>query len=256
MPFSIVILTYNEAANLEACLDSVSWADDVVVVDSFSTDGTVSIAESRGARVIQRKFDDFGSQRNYAHEAGDLKHRWVFYLDADERFNEALRKECERVVELDEASGYLIPDRVIFLGKWIRHSSCYPNSQVRLVKQGEVQFAKAGHGQRETGAKRGIGRIDVGYDHHTFSKGIEDWIAKHNRYSTKEALSVDSFERAPLSECFASDPTVRRRAIKSLTLHLPFRPCLKFIYLYIVRRDFWMACRDSSTAAFICSMRA
>ena len=149
MAYSILILTYNEEINIADCLDSVAWADDVVVLDSFSSDETCMIAESKGARVFQRNFDDFGSQRNYALDSIEFKHDWVFHLDADERFNPDLQSECQRVVKLDLMSAYFMPNRIIFLGKWIPRCTQYPFPQVRLVKLGEVRFAMAGHGQKE-----------------------------------------------------------------------------------------------------------
>jgi glycosyltransferase involved in cell wall biosynthesis len=238
MAYSILILTYNEEINIADCLDSVAWADDVVVLDSFSSDETCMIAESKGARVLQRKFDDFGSQRNYALDSIEFKHDWVFHLDADERFNSDLQSECQRVVELDVMSAYFVPNRIIFLGKWIPRCTQYPFPQVRLIKLGEVRFATAGHGQREDAVKRGVGHIDVAYDHYNFSKGIEDWIAKHNHYSTEEARLTFEAECRPLCEFLSSDAMQRKRALKSWFVRMPFRPWIKFIYLYIVKRGF------------------
>src|SRR5664280_612491 len=153
--FSILILTYNERDNLSACLDSVAWCNDIVVLDSFSTDDTCDVARKRGVRVLQRKFDDFGQQRNHAMNEIRFANPWVFHLDADERFNDLLRQECDRVIEQDQASAFFIPNRIIFLGKWIKRCTRYPYPQVRLVKVGEVCFQRAGHGQREATAQRG-----------------------------------------------------------------------------------------------------
>ena len=130
MTFSILILTFNEAANLPACLDSVAWADDIAVLASFSTDETVAIASDKGARVFQRKFDDFGNHRNWTHDHIEFKHPWVFHFDADERFTPDLRKTCVEAVAEDRFSGFFVPNRIIFLGKWIRHCTRYPYHQV------------------------------------------------------------------------------------------------------------------------------
>lgn len=236
--FSILILTLNESDNIEACIDSVAWADDVVVLDSFSSDDTITRAEAKGARVFQRKFDDFGGQRNYALDEIDFKHDWVFHLDADERFNEELRAECERVITMDQKSAYFVPNRIIFLGKWIKRCTQYPYPQVRLIKRGEVRFAKAGHGQREDKAERGVGHIHVAYDHYNFSKGVGDWIAKHNRYSQEEAALATEIEKMPLQSCFSSDTMTRKRALKSWFVRLPGRPVIKFFFLYVFRLGF------------------
>lgn len=238
MSFSILILTLNEAENIKACLESVGFADDIIVLDSFSSDKTVVLAEANGARVVQRKFDDFSSQRNYALDEIEFKHQWVFHLDADERFNEELRVECERVIALDEKSAFFVPNRIIFLGKWIKRCTQYPYPQVRLIKRGEVRFAKAGHGQREDQAQRGAGHIRVPYDHFNFSKGIHDWLAKHNKYSTEEAALFYEVERRPLFECLSFDSIVRKRALKSCFVRMPCRPLLKLLYLYILKGGF------------------
>jgi glycosyltransferase involved in cell wall biosynthesis len=239
MSFSVIILTLNEVDNIADCIDSVAaWADDIVVLDSGSTDTTCEVARSKGARVFHRDFDDFGSQRNYALDELELRHDWIFHLDADERFNEALRQECERVITLDEKSAYFVPNRIMFLGKWIPRCTQYPYPQVRLIKRGEVRFAKAGHGQKEDAAQRGVGHIHVAYDHYNFSKGIEDWIAKHNRYSSEEARIASEIEQRPLSECFSGEAMTRKRALKSWFVRLPCRPWIKFVYLYILKRGF------------------
>ncbi|MBS1834786.1 MAG: glycosyltransferase family 2 protein [Acidobacteria bacterium] len=222
---------------MAACLATVAWCDDVVVLDSFSTDDTAQIAAAHGARIVQREFDDFGSQRNFALENIDFRHDWVFHLDADERFNDALRVACEEVISRDELSAYFVPNRVIFLGRWIRRSSLYPFPQVRLVKRGELNFAKAGHGQKEDRAERGVGHIVAPYDHYNFSKGVADWVDKHNRYSSEEARYAIELRRQPLrlSECLASDVVRRRRAMKRIQARLPMRWAVKFVYLYFVR---------------------
>jgi len=155
--FSILILTKNEQGNIRDCLESVAWCDDVVVLDSLSDDGTCEIAKEMGARIFQRPFDDFGSQRNHALDEIKFKHPWVFHLDADERFNEELLEDCDRVIEEDVHSAYFVPNKIIFLGKWIKHCTQYPYPQVRLLKIGEVRFMKAGHGQKEDSATRGVG---------------------------------------------------------------------------------------------------
>ena len=133
---------------------------------------------------------------------------------------------------------YFVPNRIIFLGKWIPRCTQYPYPQVRLIKRGEVRFAKAGHGQKEDAAQRGVGHIDVAYDHYNFSKGIEDWIAKHNRYSSEEAAHAAEIEKRPLLECLSGDAMRRKRALKSWFVRMPFRPWIKFGYLYFVKLGF------------------
>lgn len=238
--FSVLILTKDEESNIGPCLDSVSWCDDVVVLDSRSTDRTREIAASRGARVFVREFDDFGAQRNYGLDHVEFRHPWVFHLDADERFNEDLRRECEQVIAKDERSAYFVANRIIFLGRWIKHSSQYPYHQVRLVKKGEARFAKSGHGQREDSALRGTGYLRTPYDHLNFSRGISGWVNRHNRYSSEEAAEVSSLcEGAiPVLDLISGDSLVRKRALKRLHARLPARWLFKFLYLYFLKLGF------------------
>ena len=236
---SILILTLNEEQNLPACLESVRWADDVVVLDSYSADKTVEIARKAGARMYQRQFDDFASQRNFALDQISFKHPWVFHLDADEHFSEALRRECETVITENRLSGYLVPSKMIFMGKWLRWAGMYPSFQMRLMKVGEIRFEQKGHGQREARAQRGVGRLREPYLHYSFSKGMDDWMAKHDRYSTREAeetLRERRNGRVNWNDLFAvRNPVKRRRALKSLSIRLPGRPVLRFLYMYILR---------------------
>lgn len=233
--FSIVILTFNEEDNIEACIRSVEWCDDVIVLDSMSTDRTCEIADDLGARVFSRRFDNFANQRNFAIDFIDSKYSWVFHLDADERFNEDLRKECEIMIQRDEKSAFFIPNRMMFMGRWIRRCSQYPYPQVRLIKKGEIRFSVSGHGQREGASVREIGHIDVPYDHYNFSKGIADWLSKHNRYSDEEARILFDTKREPFAACFSTDSMIRKRALKSWFIRMPYRPLVKFFYLFIVR---------------------
>jgi glycosyltransferase involved in cell wall biosynthesis len=238
--FSILILTKNEEANIEACLESVAWCDDIVVLDSTSTDRTCALAAARGARIFERAFDDFGAQRNYALDHIVFKHAWVFHLDADERFNEALRAECEKVIAADQHSAYFVANRLMFLGRWIKHSSQYPYPQMRFLKVGEARFAKSGHGQKEDQLSRGTGYLCSTYEHLNFSKGISDWVDRHNRYSTEEALEASSLVQGPvpLRHLFAADSLSRKRALKRLHARLSARWLWKFLYLYVCHRGF------------------
>jgi hypothetical protein len=198
------------------------------------------LAKAGGARLFQRAFDDFGAQRNFALDKIEFKHPWVFHLDADERFNDALRRECERVLAADEHSAYFVPNRIIFLGKWIKHSTQYPYPQVRFLKVGEVRFSKSGHGQREEQARRGIGHIHSAYDHFNFSKGIADWLDKHNRYSSEEATDQGLSRSVPLDwrALVLGGSLPRKRFLKQLHARMPGRWLVKFLYLYFLRFGF------------------
>jgi glycosyltransferase involved in cell wall biosynthesis len=241
MSVSVLILTRNEEQNLPDCLASVTWCDDVVVLDSCSTDRTAAIAKRAGARVWERAFDDFASQRNYALDEIPFQHPWVFHLDADERFTESLRGECAVVTTEDRYSGFLVPSKLMFMDQWLRWSGMYPVYQMRLMKLGEIRFVQTGHGQREADAKRGVGKLREPYLHYNFSKGLEDWREKHEQYSTQEAAeSLNELQNGKIGwrDLGGTDPVARRRALKRLSMRLPCRPSLRFLYMYVLRLGF------------------
>src|SRR5919202_6910494 len=115
-PLSVLVPTLDEELNLPACLDSVAWADEVFVVDSFSSDGTLEIARQCGANVVQRTFESYSRQKNWALETLPFRNEWVLILDADERVTPELRNEIGAVVADPSADGYYVNRKFIFLG--------------------------------------------------------------------------------------------------------------------------------------------
>ena len=243
MSISVVILTHNEEKNLPSCLRSLGWCNDIVVLDSYSTDETVEIAKAAGIRVFQNRFVDFAAQRNYALRNIPLHNNWVFHLDADEHFTERLVTEMLEAIRNDVYSGFYVASKLMLFGRWLRHAATYPVYQLRLTKIGEVEFTQHGHGQRERAPKRGLGFLCEPYLHFGFSKGFENWFAKHNTYSTQEALTHknSSAELLPTRTVIGkwiTNPIERRRLLKNLTFKLPFRSLWRFVYSYGFRGGF------------------
>ncbi len=228
---SVLILTLNEQVNIADCLASCAWSDDVHVLDSQSEDQTRDIAESMNAHVHVNAFESFGKQRNWAIDNIDMKHDWVFHLDADERFTpELVRVMRDLLADDPQESGFHIPQKFIFMGKWLKRSAAYPTYQMRLFHKGRMRFRDYGHGQRE--ATDGVvGVLDVPYLHYPFSKGIYDWLDKHNRYSSLEALQVveGSTEAFNVFDLFRGDRVRRRRAWKEFSYRLPMRPTIRLV---------------------------
>jgi Glycosyl transferase family 2 len=140
MSLSVAIIAKNEAHNLPDCLASVQWADDIVVVDSGSTDDTVAIAARMGARVIQTSdWPGFGPQKNRALQAA--KGDWVLAIDADERVTPQLRAALERAMQLGGQHAYASPRLTFFLGQPVRHCGWYPDPAVRLFQRGRARFS-------------------------------------------------------------------------------------------------------------------
>lgn len=234
---SVVILTLNEEVNIAACLESCAWCDDVHVLDSGSEDRTVELARAHGAAVHSHPFESFGKQRNWAIDNIPLKHDWVFHLDADERFTpELVREMADRLGRDPAEAGYHIPHKLMLMGRWLRRAGGYPTYQMRLFHKGRMRFRDYGHGQRED-TQGAVGVFESPYLHYAFSKGLYDWLDKHNRYSSLEALEVIGTrrERMQLSDLFSRDPVRRRRCWKEVGYHLPFRPALRwFVTMFVI----------------------
>ncbi len=231
LPVSVVILTLNEEINISDCLASCDWSDDVHVLDSCSTDQTVPIAQSKGVQVHINPFQSFGAQRNWAIENIPLKHDWVFHLDADERFTPEILEEMRALIAANPPeAGFYVPSKLMFRGRWLRRTGGYPAYQMRLFHKSRMRFHDYGHGQREltTGS---VGRLHSPYLHFNFSKGLEDWFEKHNRYSTQEArrIAQDATEPLRLRDIFNKDPVRKRRVLKRIWYRLPFRPTLRWL---------------------------
>lgn len=233
--FSIYILTYNEELDIAACIESALLSDDVVVVDSYSSDRTVEIASRYDIRVVQHRFESHGRQRTWMLEELPAKHDWIYILEADERMTPELFQECLEAIKTSEYVGYYAAERVMFMGSWIRHSTQYPRYQLRLLQRGKVWFTDYGHTEREV-CEGATNFLKETYPHYTSGKGLSRWIDKHNRYSTDEAeetlrqLQQGSVNWRELF--FGRSEVQRRRALKDLSLRLPLRPLVRFLYMY------------------------
>ncbi|MEL6230201.1 MAG: glycosyltransferase family 2 protein [Cyanobacteria bacterium J06627_3] len=232
---SIFILTYNEELDIAACIESALVSDDVVVVDSYSCDRTLPIAQQYPVRTVQHSFESHGRQRTWMLETIPAKHDWVYILEADERMTPALFAECVQAAQQSAHVGYYAAERVMFMGRWIRHSTQYPRYQLRLLQVGQVVFDDYGHAEREV-VNGTTGFLKETYPHYTAGKGFSRWIEKHNRYSTDEANeTVQQLAQGTVDwwKIFTGRTEVeRRRALKDVSLRMPFRPLVRWVYMY------------------------
>lgn len=251
---SILILTLNEETNLAECIDSCAWSDDIVVFDSISTDRTREIASARGARVIERRFDNYAAQRNAALTSVAYAHPWVLMVDADERVPADLAVEIESCVAAADPGTVMFRMRRMdfFLGKWLRRSSGYPSWFGRLVRLGHVRVERDVN--EEYVADGVVQHLAAHIHHYPFNKGIAYWYERHNRYSTMEALEKIRIrgDRVELRGLIASDPLIRRRTLKQIGYRLPLRPLVMFLYFYIVR----LGVLDGRAGCYFSLMRA
>jgi glycosyltransferase involved in cell wall biosynthesis len=241
--YSILILTLNEEKNLPACLASLPGCDDIVVLDSHSTDRTAAIARSAGARVFTHGFRNFADQRNHAHAAIPFRHEWLFHLDADEMMTPALHDECTALLRGSALAGHdgcLVAPRMMFRGRWIRHCTDYPAYQARFVHRQRFRFIEHGHGQREAPGMR-LRVLQSSYLHNLSAQTEDEMEAKHLRYAAAEAQDYIQ-RRRPLPEVMRDlcgrNALARRRALKEWSQRLPCRGLLRFLYQYGLRGGF------------------
>jgi glycosyltransferase involved in cell wall biosynthesis len=235
-PVSVIILTLNEQANIRDCLASCAWSDDICILDSGSTDRTVDTARELGAAIYFHPFESFARQRNWAIDNIPVRHDWIFHLDADERFTPELVAEMQRVLsDNPSAAGFYVPSKLMFMGRWLKRSGRYPVYQMRLFHRARMRFCDYGHGQREHTTGR-IETLREPYLHYNLGKGLDDWIEKHNRYSTLEATNIlaTRSERLHIIDLLSSDAVRRRRAMKRVWYRLPLRPWLRWAGMMFV----------------------
>ena len=213
MSIGVLVITYNEEEMLADCLDSVTWADEIVVVDSDSKDKTREIAKEYTDKVYIREFDNFSNQRNFGLEK--LESDWILVLDADERVTPELQAEIEEKIVSGNHDLYQIPRKNFFLGKWIKHAGWYPDYTDRLFKNDQsIRYAGDVHESPTFTGKKG--RMDQPMIHYTY-RDINHYINKINHYSTLNA--EESNKKPSIFYVFA-------------------RPIWEFINVYFIKRGF------------------
>jgi glycosyltransferase involved in cell wall biosynthesis len=238
-PVSVLVPTLDEELNLPECLASVAWADELFVVDSFSHDRTLDIARERGAHVVQHPFEDYSRQKNWALATLPFRNEWVLIVDADERVTHELRGEIEGVLAEPSRDGYYVNRRFIFLGRWIRHAGWYPSWNLRLFRH------RLGRYDNREVHEHLVLDGSVGYLRHDLlhldRRGLDAFIARHNRYSTLEAAARFKAERAsaPSVRRLRGAPVERKRFLRErIWPSVPAKPLALFLYMYVVRRGF------------------
>ena len=240
MTVSVLVLTLNEEINIRACLDSLSWSNDIVVLDSHSTDATTALATELGARVVRRPFDNWSAHQNWAVSNIEFRNPWVLYLDADERCDAGLRDEVlARALPDAPESAFRIRRKDYYMGRWLRHAQVYPTWLVRLFRPQRIRYERLVNPVAVVDGP--IGELDAHIVHYPFSHGVSHWIARHNRYSDMEAIEVAKVRAnggGKSGNLRAGDTNERRRALKDLFYRMPARPFIKFAYCYGWRRGF------------------
>lgn len=238
MQCSVLILTFNEEINIARCIESLNWCSDIVILDSYSADMTIQIARNYpNVRVVKRAFDGYSSQRNFGLKEIDYKNDWLLMVDADEVVESYLATEIE-ALPADNVSIYRMRRKDMFYGKWLKRSSGYPTWFGRLLKINDVAIEREINEEYVT--EGNIAHLKNHLIHYPFSKGIDWWFERHNRYSSMEATLVveQTGKEFSLGGIFSFDPVIRRKNMKACLYSLPFRPIIIFVYLYIIKLGF------------------
>ena len=241
LPVSVLILTKNEEKDLPGCLASVSWADEVHVYDSFSGDATVAIARQHGALVTQRVFDNWAAHQNWGLRNIAFRHPWVLYIDADERVTPALKEGIARALESPgEHVAFQVRRRDFFQGCALTHVQTSPY-YMRLFRPEKMRYERLVNPVSLPDGP--VADVDGFLDHFPFSKGISQWLERHNSYSTFEARQIIENRRGHSGYSLKRALThpdfhEKRFHQKELFYRLPARPLVKFFLLYFLKRGF------------------
>ena len=216
-PLTVTVITLNEAANIEACLASVAWADERLVIDSGSTDDTVARATAAGARVLVRDWPGYAAQKNLA--AGKASHDWILSIDADERVPAALAEEIRQILSTSpEAAGFRLPRVTWHLGRWIRGTDWYPDYQLRLYDRGRARW-KVQRVHESVSADGPVVDLRQDLEHYAY-RDIGHHLQTMDRYTT---LAAEDMRAAG-----------RHAGVVDLVLHPP----AAFIRNYVLRGGF------------------
>jgi len=257
---SVLIPVKNEQRNMEQCLRRLQWADEIVVVDSQSSDETIPMSQAMGADVYQFYYSREGwpKKKNWALENVPWRNEWVLILDADEYMTPELAEEIRQVVAGEWKAwkqgvegcgdGFWLNRRFMFMGRWLKGCGFYPSYNIRLFRHAVGRYERIGNlgdtgsGDNEVHEHVILSSGEAGYLQHDFLHyaypDLSVWIEKHNRYTTWEAFAMEAKDEGEIRASLFGGPIQRRRWLKRFARDLPFRPSLRFVYSYIVQRGF------------------
>lgn len=238
---AVIVLTFNSACTLPATLrQAVRVSDEVFVVDSYSSDETIALAESCGAKVVQHEFENYGAQRNWAIDNLHVTAQWQLHLDADEWMEDELVKTIANLPDTPPFNGYFLPRYVRFLGRTLRHGGMNPTWHMRLFRTGAGRCEERKYDQHfilldGASAKLSGAMID------DIRMPIAEWTARHNRWSDAEVSELESANQpGRLVPNATGNPIERKRYLRKQYDKMPLfvRPFLLFFYRYFVRCGF------------------
>ena len=231
-----IVPALDEEVHIERCVTSALELGPVVVVDGGSSDATVELAEEAGARVLEREWTGYASQKNWALDMLDGEADWILFLDADEYLTKEGRAAVRGTVAEAKADGYHVGRHLVFLGRRLDHAYWYPDYQLRLFRAGYGRFEERRvHEHLVVDGRVAESSIDVVHEN---LKGISEYVGKLNRYADLEAQEILRPSGALRPGSLRGGWPERRRALKRVWLRLHGRAVLRFLWLYVVKRGF------------------
>ena len=214
---SAFIIVYNEEENMKRCLDSVQWADEIIVVDSYSTDKTLDICKIYTDKIYQRRFTDFADMKNFA--LSKVTNRWALSIDADEEVTDGLRDEIKKVVTegKKDLSGFYIRRKSQIFGRWFNFSGTQDDFQMRLFKKEAAHYIQPVH--EKVVVSHALGYLRHPLLHYTYDK-MQEYVSRLNRYTSMEAKFLAKGSK------------------HLLRLSMVMRPIGRFVQLYILKQGF------------------
>jgi glycosyltransferase involved in cell wall biosynthesis len=249
-----VILTYNEEIIISKCIEALNFVNEIIILDSFSTDSTIDIASKYNVKIFQHDFDNYANQRNRLLNLVSSSSKWVLMVDADEVVSKELKNEILQVINHpnNNISLYNVRRKDIYNEKWLKYSSGYPTWFGRLFRNGDVWVEREINEEFHTKGK--IGFLNEHLIHYPYNKGISWWLHKHNLYSTMEAkfFNDNNDNIIHFKDLTSPSPIIRRKVFKKIFYLLPFRPFIVFIFLYFFKLGFL----DGYLGYRICRLRS
>jgi len=231
-----IVPALDEELHIARCVSSALDLGPVVVVDGGSSDATVRLAEEAGARVLEREWTGYASQKNWALDVIDTEAEWILFLDADEYLTPQARDAVRATVGAADADGYHVGRHLVFLGRRLDHAYWYPDYQLRLFRAGRGHFEERRvHEHLVVDGRVSESSIDVMHEN---LKGISDYVGKLNRYADLEAQEILQPSGALRQGSLRGGWPERRRALKRVWLRMRGRAVLRFLWLYVVKRGF------------------
>ena len=247
LPITAIIMTYNEKRNLRACLESVhEYIDDIIIVDSYSTDETEDIAKEYTDKFYKNKWINYSKQYLWGIANTDIKNEWIIRLDADERWTKEGFEELATIMQDDEVNGIYVKMKIYFMGRFIKHGAFYPNYFLRVYKKSKGAMEDRWMDEHiHVEGKVVHSNIDVIESNYDRQENIALWTDKHNGYSTREAveflIAKHNIHKIDTVANLFGNKTERKRWMKeNIYFKTPLfvRPYMYFIYRYVFKFGF------------------